>query len=151
MNAETHGGLISLIKLASARYDGRNDSPHSKTQCASSMTIWLIRILFRRERTLSFSKISGFAIMIFAPFWIFCHSSSLSSLLLPPESTAHGVPESSSRLFWSAISESNGYTMSVAPFMMAAGNIKHSDFPAPVGIITVCRSSVSSETAAITF
>ena len=42
------GSSISTI-LPSSRYEGRKVSPHSDTQCASSIAIWLGRISFRKE------------------------------------------------------------------------------------------------------
>ena len=60
----------SFITLPKALYAGRKESPHSLTQWASSMAIWLILQSFNFSITSLQERISGFARIIFVPFFM---------------------------------------------------------------------------------
>ena len=123
----------------SVRYAGLNESPHSETQCASSIAMWAIPHFFKRQIIFSFCKTSGFARITRAcPHSIFRKFSSRSSCVWPPLKTTHERLPSCILLCWSAIKAKSGYITRVGPSKSSAGVKKHSDFPAPVGKRTIC-------------
>ena len=142
VKAVTRGMFSFLRILPSVRYAGRKLSPHSETQCASSIAACVILHWLNWVTSSSFWRTSGFARMIFAPAFIFSKFAWRSSFVCPPQKTTFEMPPSSMRLFWSDIRARSGYMTRVAPGRSREGIKKHSDLPAPVGKSTIWRPSV---------
>ena len=108
VNAVTTSAFNSFKILLRFRYEGLKVSPHSETQWASSIAMWLKWSFLSSFKTEFSLRTSGFAMMIFASFLSSSKISSRSSCDCPPWIMTFFIFPSSIRLFWSFMSARSG-------------------------------------------
>jgi hypothetical protein len=95
-----------------------------------------------RSRIFDESAASGVVrMMVIEPSFAFFNMTSRSSCDCSPLITPAAMPFLPRLRFWSAMRKRRGMTTSVMPFNMSEGNWKQSDFPPPVGRMTIWFTS----------